>query len=297
MPTADIDWPRADVWLSREDDEPEVLIVGVPSSKASHPPARADLAPMAVRDRLSRFSTFHGELGFDFAAMRVRDVGNWAVSELDMFQMPEVVEGLARSLPDVPLRLYLGGDNAITRPLVASLGDPSRVGIVTFDARHDVHSLDNGPHNGTPIRGLIEEHGVSGSNIVQIGIHPFANSSSCRAYSEGAGIGVFTVSDVEDRGMNDVVGEAFERLGHCDRVYVAVDLGVLDRAFAPGCRGARPGGLTLRRLADGVVLCASNRKTRAMDIVEVDPALDVSEITLDAAAHVLLSAVAGFGRR
>ena len=299
MPIADPYWPRADVWLARESDEPEVVVVGVPSSKASLSPSRADLAPLVIRDRLHRFSTFHGELGIDFDAVKVRDLGNWPVSELDRVPLIGELLRLASGLPAADLHLFLGGDNAITRPLVATRSDElDRVGLITFDAHHDVRSLDNGPTNGTPIRGLIEEHGLPGQNVVQIGIHSFANSGAYRAYSEENGITTVTVDQLERIGINTAVDVALSQLSaSCEFIYVDVDIDVLDRAFAPGCPGSRPGGLTVRQLAAGVVRCAAHPAVTAMDFVEVDPEADIDNQTLDVMAHLVLSAVAGYATR
>lgn len=298
MPIADPHWPRADVWLAREDDDAEVVVVGVPSSKASLSPSRADLTPLAVRERLGRFSTYHGEQAIDFAGVRVRDIGNWPVSELGVEEMPHSVTELASRLPKAPLTLFLGGDNAITRPLVAAMADDlAGVGVITFDAHHDVRSLDNGPNNGTPIRGLIEEHGLPGENVVQIGIHSFANSGVYRAYCEERGITVRTMAEVETEGVDSVVGDALQRLDGCDALYVDVDIDVLDRASAPACPGARPGGMTVRQLAAGVFSCARSPKVRMMDFVEVDAAADRDGETLDVMAHLVLSAAAGFAAR
>jgi formimidoylglutamase len=292
-------WPRADVWLAQEHPDPEMMIVGVPSSKASLSPSRADLTPLAVRDRLARFSTFHGEWGVDFGGISVNDDGNWAVSELDMHDMPIAVEQLSRSLPEVPLTLYLGGDNAITRPLVRAVAaDRGRVGLITFDAHHDVRTLELGPTNGSPIRGLIEEDGLPGANVVQIGIHSFANSAEYRAYCDDRGVTVMTVGDVEQRGIESVVEDAMTVLtSKCDAIYIDVDVDVLDQAFAPGCPGARPGGMRVRDLAEGVRRCARHDKVTAMDFVEVDTEADRDGLTLDAMAHLVLSAVAGFSER
>ena len=298
MPIVDPHWPRADAWLARANDNPQVLVVGVPSSQASLTTSRADLTPGAVRDRFSRFSTFHGETGVDFEQIRVRDVGDWPVSELDMHQMPAEVAKLSLELPQAPLTLFLGGDNAITRPLVAARReDLGRVGVITFDAHHDVRSLENGPTNGTPIRGLIEEHGLPGSNVVQIGIHSFANSAVYRAYCDTAGIEVITVADVEAFGMTAAVDRSLQQLKGCDEIYVDVDVDVLDRVFAPGCPGARPGGLTMRQLSEGVRRVSADSRVSAMDFVEVDAALDSDGLTLDAVAHLMLTAVAGFASR
>ncbi len=72
---------------------------------------------------------------------------------------------------------------------------------------------------------------------------------------------------------------------------------MLDRAYAPGCPGARPGGLTVRDLAEGVRRCAHNPKVASIDFVEVDPEADHDGLTLDAMAHLMLSAVAGYAER
>lgn len=299
MPIVDPLWPKADVWLAQESPNAEVLVVGVPSSKASLTPSRADLMPLEIRDRLRRFSTFHGETGTDFSDVAVRDIGNWAVSELDPIALIPELTTLAGRLPDVPLRLYLGGDNAITRPLVAAESDDlTEVGLITFDAHHDVRSLENGPTNGTPVRGLIEEHGLPGANVVQIGIHSFSNSRAYRAYCDDVGITSVTVDQVERLGMKTVVDVALKQLSAtCGKVYVDVDIDVLDSVFAPGCPGARPGGLTVRQLAEGVSRCAANPIVDAIDFVEVDPSRDIQFQTLDVTAHLLLTAVAGYATR
>lgn len=299
MAMPDPHWPTAGVWLAGEAPDPDLVVVGVPSSRASLFPSRSDLAPLEVRERLDRFSTFHGEMEVDLGQVEVRDMGNWPVSEVDMDDLVEDIVGLAATLPDAGLTIFLGGDNAITRPLVASLSDDlSTVGLITFDAHHDVRSLENGPTNGTPVRGLIEEHGLAGGNVVQIGIHSFANSAHYRRYCDEAGITTMTVSQVDQIGMPAAVDNALSRLStSCEVVYVDVDIDVLDRAFAPACPGARPGGLTVRQLAEGVARCAAHPSVRAMDLVEVDPTADIAHQTVDVMAHLLLTAAAGFAGR
>ena len=297
MAISDPYWPRADVWLATYHIEPDVVVVGVPSSTASLTPSRADLAPLALRDRLGGFSTFQGEWGVDLSTVKALDVGNWAVSELDMHQMPGVVEEKARRLPEAPLNIFLGGDNAITRPLVRARGTEG-VGLITLDAHHDVRTLELGPANGTPVRGLIEEDGLDGESVVQIGIHSFANSREYREYCTGHGITVVTMTDVEERGVDAAVETTLTDLSaRVDRIYVDVDVDVLDSAFAPGCPGARPGGMRVRDLAAAVRRCARHPAVTAMDFVEVDPERDVSNLTVDALATVFLSAIAGFAER
>lgn len=299
MAIADPYWPRADVWLAGDHPEPDLVVVGVPSSRSSLVPSRADLAPLEMRDRLDRFSTYHGELDVDLESVKVRDLGNWPVSELDPVPLVGELTRWASHIPDTSLQVFIGGDNAITRPLVAAQADDlRRVGLITFDAHHDVRFLENGPSNGNPIRGLVEEHGLPGQNIVQIGIHSFANSASYDSYCDDTGITTVSVDHIERIGMQAAVDVALSQLsGTCDRIYVDVDIDVLDRSFAPACPGARPGGLTVRQLARGVAQCAAHSAVSAMDFVEVDPTMDRDYQTIDVMAHLFLSAVAGFASR
>jgi arginase family enzyme len=106
------------------------------------------------------------------------------------------------------------------------------------------------------------------------------------------------VSDVGRRGIESVVEDALTVVAvKTDAVHVDIDVDVLDRAFAPACPGSRPGGLALRDLAEGVRICARNPKVASFDFVEVDPESDHDSLTLDAMAHLVLSAVAGFAER
>lgn len=299
MAITDPNWPRAGDWLAAEPAQPDLVVVGVPSSRSSLTRSRADLAPLEMRQRLNRFSTYHGELEVDIATVGALDVGNWPVSETDPVPLVGEIQRMARQLPDSDLRIYLGGDNAITRPLVAAEDDDlSRVGLITFDAHHDVRTLDTGPTNGNPIRGLIEDHGLPGSNIVQIGIHSFANSAAYRSYCEEVGVTTVTVDQVERIGMRPTVDVALSQLSAaCHSIYVDVDVDVLDLALAPGCPGARPGGLSVRQLSAGIARCAAHHGVRAMDFVEVDPSRDRDHLTVDTMAHLFLTAIGGYASR
>ena len=296
MAIEDPAWPRADRWLASESSDPEVVVVGFPTSVASLSPSRADLAPARVRDALARFSTFHSEWDLDLAGLPVLDAGDLPVDDLTPGDLVEEAPSMIDELPEAAIRLFLGGDNAITRPIVRASG-VTTTGLLTIDAHHDVRSLDRGPTNGTPVRGLIDD-GLPGDRIVQIGIHTFANSKEYRRFCDEAGVLVRTMSDVETAGVEWVVDEALGHLGaRCDRIHVDVDMDVLDRTFAPGCPGARPGGMDPRTLFAAVRRCATDRRVVSLDFVEVDPERDPDGRTIDAMAGAMLSAAAGYAER
>jgi len=295
----DPQWPNAAGWLASAADAPALLVAGVPSSSASLSPSGGWRTPAAFRETLARFSVFDGEALVDLRALRVADLGDWPVTGLDMYEAPVAVERCAGELPSGPAVVFIGGDNAITRPLVKGLcrGDLSAVGILTLDAHHDVRSTDQGPTNGSPIRGLIED-GLPDGHVIQVGLHTFANSAEYRGYCTEHGIEVVTMETVDQVGAGPVVSGSLDHLGElCDWIYVDVDLDVLDVAFAPGCPGARPGGMTPRQLAAACRAAGSHPKVQAVDFVEVDPTRDSAGLTLMNLATAFLAFVSGLAKR
>lgn len=291
--------PRAAEWLASGATDPDLLVIGVPSSSASLTPSEAWRCPGELRRALTRLSVFDGERGNDLRAVAVADGGDWPVDGLDPMTMPGEVERLAAALPVAPVKAFLGGDNAITRPLVTALAgaDLSGVGVLTIDAHHDVRLTDRGPTNGNPIRGLIED-GLPDGRVIQVGIHSFANSSEYRRYCDDHGIEVVTMSTVDEVGAGWAVSSALRDLARrCDWIYVDVDIDVLDAAFAPACPGARPGGMTPRQLAAACHAAGADPAVRAIDFVEVDPTRDREGLTVTNAATAFLSFVSGMTER
>ncbi|HLK44186.1 MAG TPA: arginase family protein [Thermoleophilia bacterium] len=270
------EWPRASEWLA-SGREGGVVVAGVPIVEHAVTPSRYDLAPSAIRARLARLSTYHGERDVDLAGVPVVDRG----------------DALVPPALDAPLTILLGGHNAVTFHALAPELARARWGVLTLDAHHDVRTYAPGQvGNGSPIRALVDA-GLRGSDVIQVGIHGFSNSRVHRAYCEEQGITV--LGPAASARVPELLAALAAR---CDRIYVDVDVDVLDRAFAPGCPGARPGGLAPRALLDAVWAAGSHPKVAAVDIVEVDPEADVASITVDVAALCLLTAAAGFaGRR
>jgi formimidoylglutamase len=299
MTTQDPSWPRASEWLGRDDVSPRLVVLGMPTSAASISPSNAWRTPAALRVALARFSTFDGEAGTDVGELSVADMGDWALADLSAADAVAEIQRRAVYLGAGPVYAFLGGDNVITYPLVAGLSHAplNRFGVLTLDAHHDVRSTDDGITNGAPIRALIEA-GLSGNNVVQVGIHSFANSRAHRTWAEGQGVRVVTMPEVEDTGIETVVQTELDALAErCDAIYVDIDIDVLDRAFAPACPGARPGGMTPRQLAAAARIAGAHPAVVAADFVEVDVTADVGETTIMAMATTFLSFAAGIASR
>ena len=109
-----------------------------------------------------------------------------------------------------------------------------------------------------------------------------------------AGIHVITSDQVMDLGITKAVHTALGHLHmHVDRIYVSVDMDVLDRIHAPAANDSLPGGLFPGQMRRAAHLCGLHPKVRALDLTELDPTRDVADITAMTAASCLLEFAAG----
>lgn len=293
---------RSTPLLQGADDSRPILatLFGADYSALSITPAQAYRAPAIVRAALARFSTFDARHGLELARWCVRDLGDAGVANMAWEEAFELLGGTAARAygPGAPFALGLGGDHSVTWPLVDAFtrAHGGRVGLLQLDVHHDVRPLDDGPSNGTPVRGLIESGVIRGSDIFQIGIHPFGNAGTLHRYCDEVGIRRASLGDVATRGARQVVREGLEALVECAAVYLTVDIDVLDRAFAPGTVAALPGGLTPAELAAAVDEACSDPRVLALDVVEFDPTRDVQSTTAYNVVQVLLAALSARAR-
>lgn len=291
-------WPRAHAWLAGESASPArglLRVLGAPLTLGSITPGRCDLAPKAIRDALMRYSTYDVAHGQDVRALKVEDLGDLPLAELQIEAAQQPIEDAVReALAQADAVVLLGGDNSITRPALRGMhGNLKQCGLLTLDAHLDLRTLEGGLRNGNPVRALLKD-GLPGENIVQIGIQSFANSAAYIQVAENAGISVVPVEQVAEEGVERIVERALHELEHkVDVIYVDLDLDVMDRAFAPATAGARPGGLTPLDVRRAAYLCGLHPKVRIMDLVEMDPTRDSNDITALAAAACLLSFASG----
>jgi len=252
-----------------------MVVAGVPLTDLAVTPAGYEHGPSAIRARLHKLSTWHGERRISLDDVAVRDLG----------------DSLVPPALSAPLTVLLGGHNAVTWHALAA-EDLAGWGLLTLDAHHDVRAYEPGAvGNGSPVRALIDA-GLRGSGVVQGGIHGFSNSRPHREWCEAQGVTVLGPDRIGD------VGALLDGLAsRCDAIYVDVDLDVLDRAAAPACPGSRPGGISPRQLLDAAFVAGAHPTVRALDIVELDPLADVAHITTDAAALTLLNVAAGYATR
>ncbi len=239
------DAEQLDAW------RPDVAIVGAPFDVSTTNRPGARFGPRAIRTTAYEPGTYHLDLGLEiFEWLEVVDFGDaycpHGQTEVSHANIRARVHEVARR-GIVPV--ILGGDHSITWPAATAVADVhghGNVGIVHFDAHADTADIIDGnlASHGTPMRRLIESGAVPGPNFVQVGLRGYWPPRDTFEWMLEQGMRWHTMQEIWERGfkavMDDAVAEALER---CDRLYVSVDIDVLDPAFAPGTGTPEPGGI------------------------------------------------------
>ena len=201
------------------------------------------------------------------------------------------------------LPIVLGGDHSITFPSASAVADAlghGRLGIVHFDAHADTGDDAWGVllSHGTPMRRLIESGAVPGRAFVQVGLRGYWPPPELFDWMREQGMRWHTMHDIERRGFDAVLTEAIEQaLDGPERIYLSVDIDVLDPAYAPGTGTPEPGGLTARELLGAVREVALRTELAGVDIVEVSPPYDPAGITAEVAHRVVLEVLSALAAK
>jgi agmatinase len=278
---------------------PDVAIVGAPFDDAVSYRPGARFGPRAIRQATNNQGGY--SLQLEIAPFEVLDV----VDAGDANIVPAALERghamVFRKVLEVTasgaIPIVLGGDHSITWPSVSAISQahaPRSVGIVHFDAHADTADEDWGvlAGHGTPMRRLIESGAVSGRNFVQVGLRGYWPPPHVFEWMKANGLRWHFMREIEERGAEAVVDEAISQaLDGADSVYLSVDIDVLDPGNAPGTGTPEPGGMLTRELLRAIRRIVGKVNLAGMDVVEVSPAYDSSEITALAAHRCVLEAI------
>ena len=277
----------------------DVAILGVPfdSGVTYRPGAR--FGPAAIRQGSRLLRPYHPGLDVEpFGVQQVVDAGDAAATPFDIPQALDQIEAAAADVLAGGRLLALGGDHTIALPLLRAVnrfGGP--VALVHFDAHLDTWDSHFGQRftHGSPFRRAAEE-GLFRPAAVHAGIRGPIFASADLAADAELGFTIISTADVAELGPADVARRIRSAVGE-ERLYLSIDIDVLDPAFAPGTGTPEAGGLSSRELLL-ILRALAGIELVAADIVEVAPAYDHAEVTAIAASHIayeLLGLMAGAG--
>lgn len=258
----------------------DVAVSGVPWDVATTGRAGARFGPRGVRNGTVGLAELRSyAYGFDpFDTLACIDWGDVYIDSGHPEEIVELLENHARTMLDADVSmLTLGGDHFITYPLLrAHHAKHGPISLVHFDAHVDTWN-DDGTRldHGSMFRRALNEGLIDPHSSVQIGIRTWN--------SDDFGFTILGAPWVHDNGPAAVVDVVNEVVGHERPAYVTFDIDCLDPAYAPGTGTPVSGGLTTAQ-AMACIRGLGDLNLVGMDVVEVAPPYDISEITSVAGA-------------
>jgi len=252
----------------------------------------------------------------------VRDVGNVVVPQPEsqpignprvkyLEPIVQVAEELANivteTLHNNEFPLILGGDHSIALGSISGVARVHKnVGVLWIDAHGDFNTEETTPSGNIHGMILAALAGLGNSRLTDIaGWSPKLNKQTIvivgardldppreRELLRANHIHVFTMSDIDQRGISDVMREALAIAGQLnDGIHLSLDMDALDPKEAPGVGTPVRGGLTYREAQLAMEMIAEVDHLVAMDVVEVNPILDRENATALLAVELVLSAL------
>jgi guanidinopropionase len=273
----------------------DVALVGVPFDGGTTNRAGARHGPREIRNQSSLMRRINANGISPYDHLRVADLGDAPVNPIDLLDSLTKIEGFFLGLNGA-IPITAGGDHLITLPILRALAKPP-VGLVQFDSHSDTNDKYFGENlytHGTPFRRAVEEGLLDPKRCVQIAIRGSYYHPTDFDFARAAGFRIFTMDEVMDRGIAEVMAETNAIIGDAP-VYISFDIDSLDPAYAPGTGTPEIGGLTTRE-AQRMIRALTGRNIIGADVVEVAPPFDPSGLTALTGATVmfeLLCAIAG----
>lgn len=256
--------------------ELDIGITGVPFDLGTAFRIGSRFGPACVREQSRHVRRIHQTFGFSpFELCKVADVGDAPVRSFSIPDSLALIEQHFRAMNEngvVPLTI--GGDHTISLPILRGIVTDGPVGLIHIDAHSDTLDSIQGERfcNGTPFRRAVEESLIDPKRFVQIGIRETLFDSDDHDWVKANGITMISMSDIDRRGIADVVAEVREIVGPRS-CYLSLDIDSLDPSVAPGTGAVEPGGFSVREmeaLLEGIL----GANLIGADIPEVSPLYD-----------------------
>jgi len=209
--------------------------------------------------------------------------------------------------------VVLGGDHSVAAGTVAGVAEfyrkkDQRIGLLWIDAHSDMNTPDSSPSgnvHGMPLAALMGLGPAELGNIFDFS--PKVRPENCvlvgvrdvdaveKENIRKAGVEVFTMRDIDERGMRAVMEEALRMAGRGTSGYhVSLDMDWIDPEDAPGVGTPVWGGATYREAHLAMEIISDHSRMLSFEIVEVNPVIDEHNQTADLAVELTLSA---FGKK
>ena len=286
---------RSDICNDLSTLDADIAYLGVPTDEGSPFMGGSRFAPRALREHSLRLVRGNGYYDIERDKhFLVHEMQNRRIVDCnDVDILPTNVEktfdNITRDVRTIidrgAMPVVIGGDHAITYPVVRAFEDFGPLHILHFDAHIDyspfIHDLRfTNAHAFRLIRPLPFVESMS-----QIGIRSLRTEESVLNDSKDDGNRIVTMSEFREMGPQGLA-EIVPKDANC---YVSIDVDVFDISLVPGCVSAEPNGMAYGELSATLEAIAAHTNVVGFDFVEVNPQLDVpTGVTAYLGMHIVV---------
>jgi arginase len=298
----------------------KIRIIGVPMDLGASRRG-VDMGPSALR--VAGLQARIKQLGH-----QVEDIGNISVKQPEemsygekrakyLAEIADACKDLAamveKSLEESMLPVVLGGDHSIAAGSLSGVAahfkkKDKKIGLIWLDAHGDINTPESSPSgnvHGMPLAAamgygateLVELQGfkpkVEPQNISLVGIRDL--DSQEKKLAKKSGVHVFTMRDIDERGMREVMSDALKyAMDDTDGISVSLDMDFVDPSDAPGVGTPVRGGVTYREAHLAMEMLADTEAMVSLEVVEINPVIDEHNRTALLGVELVLS---GLGKK
>jgi agmatinase len=271
----------------------EVAILGAPFDMGTTYRAGCRFGPQAIRRISALYDSYSVDMAVDLEEeLDLVDLG-------DVFVIPSNIEksfdqidrAVSWVVGEGVFPVVLGGDHSIGYPDVRAIAPhiDGRVGIIHLDRHLDIQErdMDERMHT-TPWFHATNIENAPPANLVQMGIGGWYGSRPGVKVARDRRTTVLTITDIEEVGVERAAEVALEvAWKDADAVFLSFDIDSVDAGFVPGTGSPEPGGL-LPREALKLLRLIAREGICGMEVVEVAPPYDVSDMTAQLACRAVM---------
>ena len=298
-----------------------IRVIGVPLDMGASRRG-VDMGPSAVRvaglegrlEALGHEVTDAGNISVEIAETQA--LGNERARYLTEIAetCTRTAQAVVKTLEEGEIPLVLGGDHSLAAGSVSGVAEfyrrqGKKIGVIWLDAHSDINTPETSPSgnvHGMPLAALLGlgpeplanifgyAPKIAPENTVLIGLRDV--DATERENIRRAGLTeVYTMRDIDERGMRTVMEEALRAAGRGTAGYhVSLDMDWIDPEDAPGVGTPVRGGATYREAHLAMEILADHGRLLSFELVEVNPVIDEHNRTADLAVELACSA---FGKK
>lgn len=267
--------------IQRTFEESKYVILGAPLDVTSTYRSGARFAPLAIREASLNIETYSFRTGMDIEDLKIHDLGDLHIAgEVD--ETLKRLELVTKDLLDAKkMPVVIGGEHTITLGVMRSVGE--NVALVSFDAHLDLRNEYMGltTSHTTFMRRISEQ--INPHKILEIGTRAVCKEEL--DYAKKSNTQFLTVQQIRRDCVEKTTKKIDTLLADCKKIYLTVDMDVLDPAFAPAVQNPEPDGMDTPMFLD-LLGKVCDRRIVAFDLVEVAPHYDKGITAIQAAKTI-----------